>query len=314
MKKQVKILIVISVVIFSIGSIIGAVLALGWWLKESPICRIIYGKNSCNYQAAINLGSSNFKKAMNLCLDIEDKYKKEDCLKRLAETFSTIDLNATQQACEQLPDKQLEDEEGAKYSREECIRDLVKKNSFLKGFEYTIEECDKSKGLKEASIEIQAKEDSIEFTQVLNTYCNAGEENLTLSYEKEDSRLIVTETFDAENVVRCICSFDIKGKIPNLAEGNYTVEFFFENKPMRETTTLETFNNILVGQKTGFCGRSTNGKCDDDFDCITSGCSGQICQSINEDPIITTCEWRDCYNAKAYSLECKCVDNKCQWR
>jgi eight-cysteine-cluster-containing protein len=58
---------------------------------------------------------------------------------------------------------------------------------------------------------------------------------------------------------------------------------------------------------TEFCGKSTEGPCTSDSDCITGGCSGQVCQSIKEEPIITTCEYRDCYNAENYGMKCKCV-------
>jgi eight-cysteine-cluster-containing protein len=62
-----------------------------------------------------------------------------------------------------------------------------------------------------------------------------------------------------------------------------------------------------------FCGWSTYGHCLTDLDCIKGGCSGQVCQSKQEEPIITTCEWRDCYNAKLYGLDCKCINEQCQW-
>jgi len=62
-----------------------------------------------------------------------------------------------------------------------------------------------------------------------------------------------------------------------------------------------------------FCGTSTNGQCAVDSDCIEGGCSGQVCQSKNEEPVITTCEYRDCYNAENYGKVCGCIDNKCQW-
>ncbi|MCK4552752.1 eight-cysteine-cluster domain-containing protein [Candidatus Pacearchaeota archaeon] len=62
-----------------------------------------------------------------------------------------------------------------------------------------------------------------------------------------------------------------------------------------------------------FCGLSTYGSCSSDFDCIKGGCSGQVCQSKNEEPIITTCEFRECYNAEKYDMQCKCVNEKCQW-
>jgi len=64
----------------------------------------------------------------------------------------------------------------------------------------------------------------------------------------------------------------------------------------------------------GFCGVSTLGPCSTSDDCATGGCSGQVCQSKSEEPVITTCEFRDCYNAAAYNLECQCVSNNCMWR
>jgi len=65
--------------------------------------------------------------------------------------------------------------------------------------------------------------------------------------------------------------------------------------------------------KEPFCGTSTNGSCTEDEDCVTGGCSGQVCQGRTEEPVITTCEYRDCYRAIDYGLGCKCVDKKCQW-
>ncbi|MEA3343131.1 MAG: eight-cysteine-cluster domain-containing protein [archaeon] len=62
-----------------------------------------------------------------------------------------------------------------------------------------------------------------------------------------------------------------------------------------------------------FCGSSTNGACAVDSDCIIGGCSGQVCQSKNEESVGTTCEYRECYNAKRYGVACKCTQNKCQW-
>ncbi|MCK4529404.1 eight-cysteine-cluster domain-containing protein [candidate division WOR-3 bacterium] len=69
----------------------------------------------------------------------------------------------------------------------------------------------------------------------------------------------------------------------------------------------------LEKTKEDFCGWSTDGKCSSDSDCIVGGCSAQVCQSKYEKSIITTCEWRDCYNAKEYNLKCKCVKGGCQW-
>ncbi len=63
----------------------------------------------------------------------------------------------------------------------------------------------------------------------------------------------------------------------------------------------------------GFCGTSTYGACDSNIDCIRGGCSSQVCQSNNESQVITTCEYKDCYNADAYGAGCGCVNKKCQW-
>ncbi len=65
--------------------------------------------------------------------------------------------------------------------------------------------------------------------------------------------------------------------------------------------------------KEGFCGSSTNAACSTNDDCAAAGCSGQICTAKSQGPVMTTCEYRECYNAAAYNLECSCVSNQCQW-
>lgn len=62
-----------------------------------------------------------------------------------------------------------------------------------------------------------------------------------------------------------------------------------------------------------FCGQATNGKCNNNDDCIEDGCSGQICRSKTEDGGITTCEMKSCYDNEKYGLICQCKDNQCQW-
>jgi len=48
-------------------------------------------------------------------------------------------------------------------------------------------------------------------------------------------------------------------------------------------------------------------------DCMTGGCSGQLCiAKTNADGGITTCEWREEYSC--YKPEgCGCVENRCAW-
>jgi eight-cysteine-cluster-containing protein len=47
---------------------------------------------------------------------------------------------------------------------------------------------------------------------------------------------------------------------------------------------------------------------------VSGGCSGQVCQSKNEKPVITDCMYRDCYDAKSYGVSCGCTAGKCAWR
>ncbi|MET1125011.1 MAG: eight-cysteine-cluster domain-containing protein [Archaeoglobaceae archaeon] len=63
----------------------------------------------------------------------------------------------------------------------------------------------------------------------------------------------------------------------------------------------------------GFCGWSTYGECSSDDDCVTDGCSGQICRSRFEEPVVSTCEWFDCHDAAKHGVGCGCVDGRCQW-
>ncbi len=77
---------------------------------------------------------------------------------------------------------------------------------------------------------------------------------------------------------------------------------------------LESFELAHSSRIEGFCGTSTNGQCYGDSDCMSGGCSGQVCQSKSEEPVITACEYRDCYDANKYGVACKCIENKCRWR
>jgi len=63
----------------------------------------------------------------------------------------------------------------------------------------------------------------------------------------------------------------------------------------------------------GFCGQSTLGACASDSDCVTDGCSGQVCRAKKEGSATTTCEFRECYKPELYNLGCGCLGKKCQW-
>ncbi len=96
---------------------------------------------------------------------------------------------------------------------------------------------------------------------------------------------------------------------------DYINDKTFSNADYKKTYVQNIFNQIISTFKfiDEFCGTSTNGSCVSDSDCIAGGCSGQLCQSKNDELFGTTCEWRECYRAKDYGLFCKCVDKKCQW-
>ncbi|MFN3803555.1 MAG: eight-cysteine-cluster domain-containing protein [Pyrobaculum sp.] len=74
-----------------------------------------------------------------------------------------------------------------------------------------------------------------------------------------------------------------------------------------------TMKNPQPDGGTEFCGWSTGGKCVTDLDCVVDGCSGQVCRSTYEDPVITTCEWKECYNAERYGVRCRCIEGRCRW-
>lgn len=62
-----------------------------------------------------------------------------------------------------------------------------------------------------------------------------------------------------------------------------------------------------------FCGLSTEGPCESDADCVRGGCSDQACRSVEEDPLMTSCEWKDCYRAEDFGFTCQCIVGKCMW-
>ena len=62
-----------------------------------------------------------------------------------------------------------------------------------------------------------------------------------------------------------------------------------------------------------FCGWSTNETCKVDLDCVTGGCSGQVCRAEDGEDVITTCEAQACYDAAKYGYTCQCANQECKW-
>ncbi len=61
-----------------------------------------------------------------------------------------------------------------------------------------------------------------------------------------------------------------------------------------------------------FCGNSTFAECKEDADCKIGGCSGEICGGIREN-LVSICVYKDCYNREKFNVQCRCVNNRCQW-
>ncbi len=70
---------------------------------------------------------------------------------------------------------------------------------------------------------------------------------------------------------------------------------------------------IKQAPKEGFCGSSSYESCNINSDCKMGGCSNQLCRSKSGDPVVTICDYKECYDSDKYNLECGCVDSKCQW-
>jgi len=110
--------------------------------------------------------------------------------------------------------------------------------------------------------------------------------------------------------IKPITSFEECVKVP----GNKILLTYPEQCLTSDGKKFVDQKNIdMVNPASQFCGSSTKGKCATNTDCITGGCSGQICQSASEESIISTCEYQDCYDAQKFGLSCRCLNQQCQW-
>ncbi|MCX7779050.1 MAG: eight-cysteine-cluster domain-containing protein [Patescibacteria group bacterium] len=100
---------------------------------------------------------------------------------------------------------------------------------------------------------------------------------------------------------------EIMKRVPGVME---KLESKIESKEIEIKPPLEASRQARLS---GFCGWATYALCKTNEDCLSGGCSHQICHGKNEERTITTCEWRDCYKAEAYGLKCGCFQGKCQW-
>jgi len=117
-----------------------------------------------------------------------------------------------------------------------------------------------------------------------------------ISVKKYNNEYLILES---GKICRCMCYREIT--IFDISENSKIIFIYIDGKKRILSPNIE------------FCGFSTFGECKNDSDCFISGCSSQVCQSKLEEPILTTCEYKDCYDYFKFNLSCKCIDNMCQW-
>ncbi len=121
-----------------------------------------------------------------------------------------------------------------------------------------------------------------------------------IAVEKSGSIYKIIEKDEDGKICRCNCMSTVE--IRNVENENFKVVFI----------DFAGGEKVLKNLKGGFCGWSTYATCSSDADCVAGGCSGQVCMGKGED-VVTTCEWRDCYDAKKYGMVCGCFNGRCQW-
>ncbi|MCS7118514.1 MAG: eight-cysteine-cluster domain-containing protein [Archaeoglobaceae archaeon] len=124
---------------------------------------------------------------------------------------------------------------------------------------------------------------------------NCGSDEIVV--ENDDMLRIVEKDYDGI-IFRCLCKRE--------------VEFFNIGEIAVEFIDLSGNSKILEKEDL-FCGKSTFAYCEKDDDCKIGGCSGNFCMGVGEE-IVTTCEYRECYDYLKYNMGCKCVYNRCQWK
>lgn len=130
-------------------------------------------------------------------------------------------------------------------------------------------------------------------------------------YRSEGKECIQMPEYTVAEVLNVSCLKDEECKTPErfliLSDCGYT------SKCINNSCAVICRHPLNIAEeKEAFCGTSTNAACTSDRDCFIGGCSGQICAGRGENPV-STCEYRDCYNAAEYNLSCRCVEGKCRW-
>jgi len=93
----------------TIALLIIAIAFVAVWLSLGPNnrCKLIYGKNICNFYEMMDTvstdpESSDFEKAMQLCRGMEDVPKKDSCFEYVAQVVSFYDAEKAKEACGEI--------------------------------------------------------------------------------------------------------------------------------------------------------------------------------------------------------------------
>ncbi len=160
-----------------------------------------------------------------------------------------------------------------------------------KEVEYVIEGCDLGVKSYEESFEYD-EEGKVLIVNIPINCCGVG----TSIEEVEKTYLIYEKQYG--ELCKCICLQRIK-----VFDVEKDAKVVFVNKDgIRK----------IISPNLQFCGVSSYSECMSNEDCIVSGCSAQFCSSKYE-PVLSTCEFRECFNHLKFGVECKCIDGMCQW-
>lgn len=85
--------------------------------------------------------------------------------------------------------------------------------------------------------------------------------------------------------------------------------FFMKNMMIFEETREK-----IREEERGYYGFSTFGQCQNDNDCLISGCNREICQSRFEEEMASICILPNRPTPSQLGYGCRCHLNQCQWR
>jgi eight-cysteine-cluster-containing protein len=169
------------------------------------------------------------------------------------------------------------------------------------------------------------------YFEAINVVCPQGVACLpplpSVNFENETVIAILNKGLGYEGEITVYAISEVSGKYTVYATGiskcveegetpvgaSYNPYVIVKTNKMNEAAVAFEYAEAIESCVEEFCGFSTDGQCSADAECITGGCSGQVCLSVHDELMATTCEYRECYNNELYGLTCGCVNNKCQW-